>query len=330
MALHPLLQAPAMADDLDRVERELRAAVATAEPALTEMASHLMVAGGKRIRPLLAIAAGACAEGRDGPVAREVVLGGVSVELVHLGSLYHDDVIDEAVTRRTVESVNAKWGNLRAILSGDFLLAKASEIAAGLGTEVAALLAATIGRLCEGEVAELETAYQLDRTEAAYLRSIEGKTASLFSAATRIGAIVAGLPREHVERLTEFGTAYGMAFQVIDDILDLIATDEQLGKPAGHDLVEGVYTLPVLNALQAPRADELAALLGRPIEGDPWMRARVLVRESGGVEQAVATARHYTAYAAECLRPVEHRPAAQALVDAAAHLLGSIEAVEAA
>ncbi|MEJ7582941.1 MAG: polyprenyl synthetase family protein [Acidimicrobiales bacterium] len=330
MSLHPLLQAPAMADDLARVERELRAAVMTDEPALTEMASHLIVAGGKRIRPLLALAAGACAQDSDGPVPLEVILGGVSVELVHLGSLYHDDVIDEAVTRRTVESVNAKWGNLRAILSGDFLLAKASEIAAGLGTEVAALLAATIGRLCEGEVAELETAYQLDRSEDSYLRSIEGKTASLFSAATRIGAIVGGLPRDHVERLTEFGTAYGMAFQVIDDILDLIATDEQLGKPAGHDLLEGVYTLPVLRALQEPDAHELAGLLGRPIEGEPWARARVLIRNSGGVAHAVATARHYTAYATECLQPVGHRPAAQALIEAANHLLGTIGAVEAA
>lgn len=327
MVSHPLLRTPITVEDMDRVERELRRAVETDEPALTEMASHLIVAGGKRLRPLLALAAGACASDSEGPATDEVVLGGVSVELVHLGSLHHDDVIDEAITRRTVQSVNAKWGNLRAILSGDFLLAKASEIAAGLGTETAALLAATIGRLCQGEVAELQTAYQLDRSESSYLRSIDGKTASLFSAATRIGAIVGGLPREHIDRLTEFGTAYGMAFQVIDDILDLVATDEQLGKPAGHDLVEGVYTLPVLRALQAPGADELAGLLGRPIQGADWERARSLVRASGGVEEAIGVARHYTAYASECLVPLGDHPAAQALVDAAVSLLGSIEAV---
>ena len=328
MASHPLLRSPATVGDLERVERELRRAVETEEPALTEMASHLIVAGGKRIRPLLALAAGACAEDHDGPATHSAVMGAVSVELVHLGSLHHDDVIDEAVTRRRVQSVNAKWGNLRAILSGDFLLAKASEIAAGLGTETAALLASTIGRLCQGEVAELQTAYQLERSEASYLRSIAGKTATLFSAATRIGAIVGELPREHIDRLTEFGTAYGMAFQVIDDILDLVATDEQLGKPAGHDLIEGVYTLPVLRALRAPGAEELSGLLGRPVNGEDWERARSLVRASGGVEEAIGVARHYTAYATECLGPLGHRPAAQALMESAGHLLSGVESFQ--
>ena len=193
-----------------------------------------------------------------------MVLGGVAVELVHLGSLYHDDVIDEAVTRRGVESVNARWGNLRAILSGDLLLARASEIAASLGTEVAALLAATIGQLCEGEVLELQDAFQVDRTEASYLASIEGKTASLFSAAARIGALVADLPRDRRRAAHQLRQRYGTAFQIVDDMLDLVATDEQLGKPAGHDLVEGVYTLPVLRALDAPGGERAARAARRP------------------------------------------------------------------
>jgi heptaprenyl diphosphate synthase len=184
-------------------------------------------------------------------VSDDVVHGGVAVELVHLGSLYHDDVIDEAPTRRTVESVNARWGNLTAILAGDFLLARASEIAASLGTEVAGLLAATIGRLCEGEVGELKTAYNVDRTEVAYFAAIEGKTAALFATACRIGALVGSLPRPQVDALTEFGLGYGMAFQIVDDVLDVTATEAELGKPVGHDLVEGVYTLPVLRALAA-------------------------------------------------------------------------------
>ena len=144
--------------------------------------------------------------------------------------------MDEAQIRRQVPSVNARWGNLRAILAGDFLLAKASEIAASLGTEVAGLLASTIGELCKGQVAELQTLYDPGRTEQQYYPSIAGKTASLFAAATRIGGIVAGLEREAIDRLTEFGRLYGMGFQVIDDILDVIATDEQLGKAGrqGH------------------------------------------------------------------------------------------------
>ncbi len=181
-------------DARPRVEAALLAAVTTDDAFLTEVASHLIKAGGKRVRPMFAAGAGACAGLGSGSVSDHVILGGVAVELVHLGSLYHDDVIDEAETRRGVESVNARWGNLKAILAGDFLLAKASEIAAGLGTEVAVLLAATIGRLCEGEVGELRSAYDVSRTEAAYLSSIRGKTASLFATACRIGGIVADLP----------------------------------------------------------------------------------------------------------------------------------------
>src|SRR4051794_38218722 len=199
-------------------------------------------------------AAALASPGAEPAVSDEAVLGGVSVELVHLGSLYHDDVIDEATTRRTVESVNARWGNLTAILAGDFLLAKASEIAASLGTEVAALLAATIGRLCQGEVGELRSAFDVDRSEASYLSSIEGKTAALFATACRIGGLVADLPRPHIDALTAFGEGYGMAFQIVDDVLDLVATEDELGKPAGHDLVEGVYTLPVLRTLRADGA----------------------------------------------------------------------------
>ena len=329
MADNPLLALPHVETDRLRVEEELRAAVRTPTDALTEMAGHLIGAGGKRVRPLFAVAAAACGADDDGPASLDVVRGGVSVELVHLGSLYHDDVIDEAVTRRGVESVNARWGNLRAILAGDFLLAKASEIAASLGTEVAGLLAATIGRLCEGEVLELQDAYQVDRTEAAYLASIDGKTASLLSAACRIGGIVGGLTREEIDRLTEFGTSYGMAFQIVDDILDVVATDEQLGKPAGHDLVEGAYNLPVIRALAGPGGDELASLLGAPIEGATWERARTLVRESSAIDESVAVAGEYVERAVDLLRPFEGRPAAAALQGASRHLLESLAAVRA-
>src|SRR4249919_15278 len=140
-----------MGADLGRVEQALREAVVSDNAFLTEIASHLILAGGKRLRPALAIAAASVTSADAGPVSQDVIMGAAAVELVQVGSLYHDDVIDEAQTRRTVDSVNARWGNLKAILAGDFLLAKASEIAASLGTEVAALLAATIARLCQGQ-----------------------------------------------------------------------------------------------------------------------------------------------------------------------------------
>jgi heptaprenyl diphosphate synthase len=256
-------------------------------------------------------------------INNDVVRGGVAVELVHLGSLYHDDVIDEAPTRRTVDSVNARWGNLTAILAGDFLLAKASEIAASLGTEVAGLLAATIGRLCEGEVGELRTAYNVDRTEAAYFSAIEGKTASLFATACRIGAIVGRLPRDQVEALTEFGLAYGMAFQIVDDVLDVTATEAELGKPAGHDLVEGVYTLPVLRALAA--GDGLRNRLGAPIDGDELAAALLDVRADGAVTGSLGTAREYAAAAISAIDRLADNEGTEWLRGAADQLFARVE-----
>ena len=225
-------------------------------------------------------------------VGDEAVTGGVACELVHVGSLHHDDVIDEAETRHGVDSVNARWGNLRAILSGDFLLARASELAASLGTEVAGLLASTIGRLCTGEVRELQFAYQVDRTRRGdYEAAIEGKTAALYSTACRIGGIVADLPRDQIDALTDFGLHYGMAFQVVDDVLDVVATDEELGKPAGHDMAEGVYNLPGAAHAGGPGGDELRPLLGGPLDGEAQARALALVRAGDGVAQSIAEAR---------------------------------------
>lgn len=305
----------AITAQLRRVEDELRAAVVTEDPLLTEMASHLIVAGGKRKRPLVGLAAAACAHhNADGDFDRRVILGGVSVELVHLGSLYHDDVIDEAEIRRTADSVNARWGNLRAILAGDFLLARASEIAASLSTEIAGLLAATIAHLCEGEVGELSTAWDTSRSEEQYLSSIGGKTASLFRAATRIGALTSDQDPEAVDALGEFGWCYGMAFQIVDDILDLTATEAELGKPAGHDLVEGVYSLPVIRALDGPGGAELRELLGRPIEGVELARARELVIDGSGIGEATAEVRSWLDRANVAIGPFEGRPGAAVII----------------
>jgi heptaprenyl diphosphate synthase len=255
----------------------------------------------------------------------DVVRGGVACELVHLGSLYHDDVIDESDTRRGVETVNAKWGNLQAILAGDFLLSKASEIAASLGTEVAALLARTIGWLCQGEVEQLRYTYDIGRTEDSYLSSITGKTATLFGTAARIGGLVAGLERRVVEALTAWGSAFGMVFQMVDDILDITTTSEQLGKPAGHDLVEGVYTLPVLRTLAMDHGvgDELGALLGKPLEGAERDKALAIVRANEGIESAATTARRFVTDAEEVCADLPPGPATDALCSAPAALLQS-------
>jgi len=303
-----------MADGLRRTEDELRKVVESDDPFLTEVARHLIDAGGKRVRPALAITASLVLD-EDPDVARwAVIRGGVAVELVHQGSLYHDDVMDDAETRRTVQSVNARWGNLEAILAGDYLLARASEIAADLGTEVAGLLAATIAALCEGQVREVRHAFDVDRSEEAYLASISGKTASLLATAARIGAIVADHSRDVVDAVTDFGHNYGMAFQVVDDLLDVTATDEELGKPSGNDLVEGTYTLPVIRALAGPAGDDLRSLLGGPIDSTGRDRARELVRADGAISSTRETAVGYLADARVAIAGLPANPAVGAML----------------
>ncbi len=315
---------PSMTDDLMRVEHALAESVKTGDEYMTTVAGHLITAGGKRIRPALAAAASGAILGHT---SDDAIMGGCSVELVHIGSLYHDDVMDEAETRRGVPSANIRFGNVIAILAGDFLLAKASEIAASLGVEVAGLLARTIAELCEGQVLELQSVFNPDRTVDSYLASIDGKTASLMATSARIGALVTSAPRDHVDALTEFGQRLGMVFQVVDDILDLVATDEQLGKPAGNDLVEGIYTLPVLHGLTDPRyGEELRASLGASIDRSEVDKVRKLVRSTIGVDHALTVAREYANQADKALLTLPQNEITIALRGSGFRLIDSIPA----
>jgi heptaprenyl diphosphate synthase len=291
-----LLGLPALEEQLKRLEPLLVESVVTGDGFLDEVTTHLLAAGGKRLRPVLALAT---ATSGIQPASREDLLGAVAVELVHLASLYHDDVMDEATMRRNVESVNARFGNLVAIVAGDFLLARSAEIAAGLGTEIAGLLATTLGELCQGQVAEVHAAFKIGRTEDDYSNAIAGKTASLMATSCRIGALTGGLPRLQIDAFTTFGRYFGMIFQVRDDILDVVGTEAELGKPAGQDLAEGIYTLPVLLALADPVAGpELSPLLGQPLGQPERDKARSIVAESGAIEGSVVVARRYAELAA--------------------------------
>jgi geranylgeranyl pyrophosphate synthase len=297
----------ALPEDLARVEAALQAAVRVEDRFLGDVASHLLGAGGKRLRPTLTLCAAYAVAGeptrgetRVGETAIDrAVTGGASVELVHLGSLYHDDVIDEAETRRGVPSVNARWSNIVAILSGDFLLAQASALAASLGADVAGLLAATIGELCRGQVLELQYLFNPSRTEESYFSAIEGKTASLLATAARIGGMVTGAPAPTLDALTSFGHHLGMCFQIVDDVLDVTRTEAELGKPVGNDLLEGVYTLPVIYAVKD--SSDLGDLLGRALDPDRLVRARALVATGDAVEAAMAVARTHATKASEAL-----------------------------
>ena len=323
MAALPFFSLPGMTADVERIESALLASVRTADSYLNDIASHLIVAGGKRLRPVITVVA---AQVAGGPSSDDAVQGGIACELVQTGSLYHDDVMDESPTRRGVETVNARWGNLQAILAGDFLLSRASEIAASLGTEVAALLARTIGRLCEGQIEELRHTYNAARPESSYTASIGGKTASLYATSARIGAIVAGLDRPLIDALTAYGEAFGMVFQIVDDLLDITATDDQLGKPAGHDMVEGVYTLPVLRTLQAGgvSAVELLALLGKPLDIAERDKALEIVRANGGVASARRSAEDWARRAVDACSLLPASAASAALAEAPAALVASL------
>jgi geranylgeranyl pyrophosphate synthase len=317
-----LLGLPDLEGQLQRLEPLLVESVLTGDGFLDEVTTHLLSAGGKRLRPVLALAT---ATGGARDATREDLLGAVAVELVHLASLYHDDVMDEATMRRNVESVNARFGNLVAIVAGDFLLARSAEIAAGLGTEIAALLAATLGDLCQGQVAEVRAAFHTARTRDDYASAIAGKTASLMSTSCRIGALTGGLPRDQVEAFTSFGRAFGMIFQVRDDILDVVGTEAELGKPAGQDLAEGIYTLPVLLALADPVAGpELGPLLGQPLGQPERDKARSIVAESGAIETSIEVAREYAQQAADAAQAGRSRELADGFTNLAHSLVDTL------
>jgi heptaprenyl diphosphate synthase len=290
---------PGLAADLDRVDDALRESVTSPDPFLADVAAHLIGAGGKRLRPTLTLCAAYAATGDLDSAGVAAVTGGVACELVHLGSLYHDDVIDEAETRRGVPSVNARWSNIVAILAGDFLLARASSLAASLGADVAALLAATIGELCRGQVLELQHMFDVNRTEDQYASAIAGKTAALFATSCRIGGMVTGMPDPTLDALTSFGHHLGMCFQIVDDVLDLTSTDDALGKHAGQDLLEGIYTLPVIATMR--EHPELREILGAPLDDGQLEQARQITITNGAMEQSMDVANDHAVKASEAL-----------------------------
>jgi heptaprenyl diphosphate synthase len=287
--LQSLINIPRIWESAARVEGRLLDAATADDPYLTRIAQHLLVAGGKRFRPLLALlAAEFGAYDNHRPVE-----AGVSVELIHVGSLYHDDVIDEADTRRGAASVNANWSNTVAILAGDFLMARASEVAAThLSQESVRLLAATYADLVEGQTRELQLDFDLDHGVAEYEQVIAGKTASLIRTSARLGAMAADADDDVVESLSDWAWEVGMVFQIADDALDLVADEETIGKPAGSDIREGKFTMPVLEALAGPDGSRVRRLLedARPYSDEVVIEVIDIVRSGGHVDTSLSEA----------------------------------------
>jgi octaprenyl-diphosphate synthase len=268
---------------------------------LGEAAARVAGAGGKRLRPLFTIVAAQL----GGVFDERVVKAAAAVELVQVGSLVHDDILDGADTRRGRATINAVEGVDHALLAGDYILARAAQLAASVSGEAAGLLATALGELGEGQVLEMRDVYDPDRSIESHLASVRGKTASLFSCACRLGAHCGGVSARNTEALARFGDSFGMGFQLLDDVLDIVGDGARLGKPTGNDIASGVYTLPLLSALAAPGGGELRHLLGNGSGARPEQVAEALdaVRRSGAVAGALTAADRY---ADEARRAVEH------------------------
>ncbi len=312
-------QIPQIAAAMQELESHLIEAVTSDDPFLTEISTHLIGAGGKRVRPTLALAS---ALSVSPELDRRSYQGAVAVELVHLASLHHDDVMDEATSRRSVSSVNNRWGNLIAVVTGDFLLARAAGIAARLGSEVAELLADTLADMCMGQVLEVKSGFHLDRTEEEYFEAISGKTASLLAASCKIGTLVAGGSEREKTLLHGLGHSFGMIFQIRDDILDLIADRSTLGKTPGQDLVEGVYTLPVIYGLRNREFSAPLAQLLTCTKIDLKAINQILF-ESGAFLRAAQTLDHYLQKCKEAANDLNSAPIWDA-VEVAGSLVDSV------
>jgi heptaprenyl diphosphate synthase len=320
----PGLEAPdaaleaAVRGRLDLVERGLEKAVGADSELLAASAQYLMKAGGKRFRPMLVLLAGYFGDAAD----PRLIPGSVAIELVHQATLYHDDVIDEADARHGVPAANVRWDNTVAILTGDYLFARASEISADLGPDVCRLLAQTIAVLCDGQIREVDASGSLEQTEESYLHVIRRKTGVLIACSCRLGGMMSDAPDERVETLEAFGESLGMAFQLSDDIMDLIASQLELEKEPGQDLREGVYTLPVLHALhEGPGRDELQRILAHgPPDGQLLDRAIEIVQSGGAITHARGAVTREVERAVQLARRLPEGPAQHALIQLARFL----------
>jgi heptaprenyl diphosphate synthase len=296
------------------VEAMLREAVKSEYPFVTETSRHLVEAGGKRFRPLLVLLAAQFAD----PGAPGVVPAAVVVELTHLATLYHDDVMDEAELRRGAASANSRWGNTVAILTGDFLFAKASDLLADLGTECVRIQARTFERLVAGQIRETTGPEGATDAVEHYLRVLADKTGSLIGTSCRFGAMLAGAQESTIELLTRYGERFGVAFQLSDDLLDVASTSAQSGKTPGTDLRAGVATLPVLYARRDGSAELREALAADLNDDARLVSALDLLRSSDAMRDARALLAHWADDARQTLDPLPPgapKEALQALCD---------------
>jgi octaprenyl-diphosphate synthase len=302
-------------EDLKNVELQFKKDLQSDVPLIRKVGEYVLSSGGKRIRPaLLLLAARLC--GYQG--ARHVPLASV-IEFIHTATLLHDDVVDNANLRRGLASANTLWGNEASVLVGDFLFSKSFSLMVADGDlNILRVLSAATTIIAEGEVLQLISTSDLDLTEERYIEVVKCKTAILLSAACQAGAILGGATPDREEALREFGMSLGIAFQLMDDTLDYVASEQQFGKSIGHDLEEGKITLPLIHTLSRctpAERDRIGEVVDKEVmEKDDFQAVFDLVHRYGGIEAAVARAREYISSAKACLAAFEETPEKSALI----------------
>jgi geranylgeranyl pyrophosphate synthase len=319
-----LTAAPAwLTEDVERIERLL---IATAghslNPLVSEASTHLIQAGGKRVRPALVLLCSRA--GEPGRAATDLAAG--AIELVHLATLYHDDVIDQTPTRRGVPTVHSKWGVEIAVLAGDYLFARGCSLGAQAGGEVPGILAGAIAKVCEGQIVETASLGDADRTVDDYLGTIHLKTAALFGAACELGAATADADAATRGALIDYGENLGLAFQIIDDLLDYIGDPDVTGKVPGTDLREGVFTLPVL--LAGARDDALVKKLWAGERRIEFVLPRL--KATGAIDDALEIADDVAQQASSALASVDNEELRVTLGDLVDSVLAQINTNRAA
>ena len=295
------------------IEQLMSDELGRADELMAEAVQHLFQAGGKRFRPLFTVLAASLGPRPDDT---DVTIAGAVIELVHLATLYHDDVMDEAQMRRGAPSANARWGNNIAILAGDYLFATASRLVSRLGPDAVRVIADTFAQLVTGQMRETRGAADHADPVEHYLKVVYEKTACLIAASGRFGATFSGADDAQIERLDRLGGIVGTAFQISDDIIDIDSDPDESGKVPGTDLREGVHTLPVLYALResGPDADRLRELLAEPVQRDEDVaEALTLLRRSPGMVRAKEVVAEYASRAGEELAQLPAGPGRQAL-----------------
>jgi len=307
-----------VAEDLEAVNRTIVARMDSPVALIPQVATYLVASGGKRLRPVLTLAAARlCGHEGDGAVGLAA-----AVEFIHTATLLHDDVVDESEMRRGKASANEVFGNQASVLVGDFLFARSFELMVECGSlEVLRILSRASAVIAEGEVLQLSASHDIATTQATYLRIVEAKTAALFAAAAQVGGVVAGVPEARAQALWTYGQRLGLAFQLVDDVLDYSAVQARLGKTVGDDFQEGKITLPVVLAVAAADAQE-RSFWARVLEQDDQRdgdlnHAMTLLARHGALDASIGRAQAFAAEAKAALAPFPDGAIKQALVDVA-------------